>query len=67
MPARMGPLSTTFDGIDLVDQRWRLVERAGIDVPGVVFFWRVFEGLQLVAAAAGGHGFELRSACRRGW
>ncbi len=42
-----------------MDQRWRLVEGAGIDVPGVVFLGRVFEGLQLVAAGVGREGFEV--------
>ena len=48
-----------LDRVDLVDQSWRLVEGAGIDVPGVVFLGRVFEGLQLVAAGVGREGFEV--------
>ena len=44
--------STSSTESTLIEQRRSCIERAGIDVPGVVFFRRVFEGLQLVAAAS---------------
>ncbi len=53
--------SESPDGDRLVDGGWLSVERAGVDVPGVVFLGRVFEELKLVAAGAGGEGVELRS------
>jgi hypothetical protein len=39
-------------------KRRRDVVGAGIDVPSVVLFRRVLEGLEFVAACAGGEGFE---------
>ena len=51
------------DGVDLVDGGRRLVEGAGVDVPGVVLLWGVFEGLELVAAGVAGRGYsELASS-----
>ena len=42
------------DGVDVVDGGHGAVEGAGVDVPGVVLFGGVFEGLELVGAGVGG-------------
>ena len=53
MVLRSGPSRDDGDGVDLVDDGGRLVEGAGIDVPGVVLLRGVVEGLELVAAGVG--------------
>ena len=42
-----------------VSNRRHVVKGARIDVPSVVLFWRVLEGLELVAAGVGGEGFGV--------
>ena len=45
----------------MIDRSSAAVERAGIDVPGVVILRRVFEGLELVAAGVWGERFVVRT------
>ena len=59
MMARSGPFSTSWTESALSRLVMTCFE-VGIDVPRVVIFRRVLEGLQLVAAAASGDGFEFR-------
>ena len=67
MEAGQRALFDHLDGIGGGEFDRRLIESAGIDVPGVVILRRVTEELQFVAAGSRRRAFRSRSFCRRGW